>query len=255
MNNPKPGDLAVIFWSLNRRGRVCFQLEEAPTTGTPHVQGTVSFAAKCRPLSVLSLPIRWEKRKGTEQEARDYCTKEESRIGDPWISSAWRTRPLWHLERSRFYPWQESLMDTLSTPPLPTDRKIRWIWEPLGNSGKSAFCKYMVIKHNALVLAGKASDVLHGIAKFREEKGIYPEIVLYDIPRSFNTEFLSYQALESVKNGLFFSGKYEGAMHCFNSPHLVVFGNVPPDLEKLSKDRWIVQQIITTPLPAPMHLY
>ena len=46
--------------------------------------------------------------------------------------------------------------------------------------------------------------------------------------------------MEAIKNGCFFSGKYESGMVRFNSPHILVFANEPPERTKLSQDRWCV---------------
>jgi len=49
--------------------------------------------------------------------------------------------------------------------------------------------------------------------------------------------------LESIKNGLFFSGKYESTQVVMNSPHLIIFANEPPDKSKMSADRWHIVRI------------
>jgi len=55
--------------------------------------------------------------------------------------------------------------------------------------------------------------------------------------------YISYEALEEIKDGLFFSGKYESGMVCINPPHVVVLCNFAPDESKLSKDRWVIKNI------------
>jgi len=62
-----------------------FQLE-AGDRGTPHFQGYIEFTSPKR-LSALQRIIpgaHFEIRKGTSQQARDYCTKEETRTAGPW---------------------------------------------------------------------------------------------------------------------------------------------------------------------------
>ena len=50
-------------------------------------------------------------------------------------------------------------------------------------------------------------------------------------------QFVSYQAIEEVKNGILFNNKYEAKMVVFNNPHVVVFSNFEPDYKALSSDR------------------
>ena len=49
--------------------------------------------------------------------------------------------------------------------------------------------------------------------------------------------------MESFKNGRFFSPKYGSCLKRFKPPHVVVFANYMPDLEKLSMDRWDIMDL------------
>ena len=37
---------------------------------------------------------------------------------------------------------------------------------------------------------------------------------------------------------MLYSGKYEGGICYFDSPHVIIFANSEPMMDKLSKDRW-----------------
>jgi hypothetical protein len=52
-------------------------------------------------------------------------------------------------------------------------------------------------------------------------------LVICDVPRAAGN-FVNYGALEQVKNGLFFSSKYESEMAVFNPPHVICFANSKP---------------------------
>ena len=56
-------------------------------------------------------------------------------------------------------------------------------------------------------------------------------------------DYLSYTGIEEVKNGCFFSQKYESAMVVMPYPTIIVFANEEPCYGKMSQDRWRVQQI------------
>ncbi len=121
----------------------------------------------------------------------------------------------------------------------PDDRSIVWFWEEIGGVGKTALCKHICLTmKGAIYVSGKAIDIKYAVAAM----DVYPKIVLMDIPRSAG-DAVSWDAIESVKNGIFFSGKYEGKMITGNCPHVICFSNAEPDWSKLSVDRWKVYQI------------
>ena len=122
----------------------------------------------------------------------------------------------------------------------PNDRSIVWITECEGGSGKTSFCKHIVLNNSsALYLSGSAKYMKYAIMKSIDEKGIVPKILLLDIPRSLE-DYVSYQGIEEIKNGMFFNTHYEAKMVVYDCPHVVVFANFDPDFSKLSSDRWIL---------------
>lgn len=65
-----------------------WQEEKCPETGRTHLQGYLELDEPKRMTGTKSLfdgvSVHLEPRKGTRDQARDYCSKEESRIGGPW---------------------------------------------------------------------------------------------------------------------------------------------------------------------------
>lgn len=78
--------------------RYCvFQHEKCPDTNRPHVQGYVELSKPYRIGQVKALfnddTMHLEPRRGTQQEARDYCMKAETRIQGPWeFGKPWTAR-------------------------------------------------------------------------------------------------------------------------------------------------------------------
>lgn len=142
--------------------------------------------------------------------------------------------------------WQTKVVDMITE--APDCRKITWIYEREGNRGKSSLTKYLCMKHNALLLSGKAGDMKYGIASYIEKNdGITPEIIIIDVPRSSVEDgkfFISYSAIEEIKNGCFFNTKYESGMVIMNCPHILVFANEAPEAWKMSQDRWDIYSIV-----------
>lgn len=65
-----------------------WQLEMAPTTGQLHYQGYVEFDTTMSLSTLQQLDglegAHWESRRGTAEQASDYCEKEETRVDGPW---------------------------------------------------------------------------------------------------------------------------------------------------------------------------
>ncbi len=207
--------------------------DEVGESGTPHLQGYVEFAKKTRPIQSIGMTqIHWEKAKGNRMQNIKYCTKEN---GLRWIKGLKIPRKLNII--TNLYEWQQEIVANVQK--VPDDRTIHWYWEEEGGIGKTALVKYLVHHHDALVCDGRAVDMKYLIVKYFEKKGYYPDCIIFDITRSRYNR-LSYDGLESIKNGLFASTKYESSMVIMNSPHVLCFANAEPDMERLSIDRWNV---------------
>lgn len=135
------------------------------------------------------------------------------------------------LDDMRFLPWQRSLFDRLNGPIHP--RKIIWIVDDLGNSGKSKFANFLVRNHQAVLFSGGKNDRIQHA--YQGEK-----IALFDLPRAakdLEKDFVPYVAIEAIKNGAVSRMYGERPLLC-DQPHVVCFSNFTPDLAKLSQDRW-----------------
>lgn len=231
--------------------RAVFQLEKGEA-GTMHFQGTLEMGAR-KQLSGMKkiLPTaHWEKRRGTWQQSKDYCEKEDTRVDGPWYVKTEKTRKHeLRIKPEERRPWQKKLWDIVNGE--PDKRKIIWVWEDKGNSGKTSITHDIIVdmmKQNklALCVSGKAADIKAAIAASMAPKkgeGKEPTAVIWDVPRT-RENYMDYAALEEIKNAMFFSGKYEsGMVMCTTTPHVIVMANFPPDKTKLSEDRWDVWDI------------
>ena len=75
---------------------------------------------------------------------------------------------------------------------------------------------------------------------------IYESTVIFDLSRS-QLEKLNYDTLESIKNGMIFSTKYELRLKLYMPPRMIVFMNKRPELHKnLSDDRplWLKMMMV-----------
>lgn len=243
--NNYPSEFRAFEQELRAQSsRYVFQ-QEVGENGTPHLQGFVVFKSRRR-LSTLKRSffdgIHWEPTRDCDRSAA-YCSDPDKRAEGGDCFKFGFPEPLSLISELR--PWQRSLCDRLDE--RANDRTIYWRFERSGGSGKTAFCRWLVGNqlHNAIYVAGKSADVKFAICKHFEADPCHRDglIVLWDIPRSCES-YISYSGIEEVKNGIFFSGKYESGQVIFNHPHVVCFANFEPDRAKLSDDRWNIKEIL-----------
>jgi len=233
LNNYEESDIRLLCEIMEYECEWYIFQEETGESGTPHLQGTINLSKRQR-LSQLKKwhnKIHWEWTKCVKASI-EYCQKYESRSGNIYYKNIIINEPIKVIEP---YGWQLDILDIIKNE--PDDRTIYWFWEPYGNVGKSSLCKYLAVKHDAIVICGKGSDIKNVLIKKKSLK-----LILVDIPRS-NYEYFNYGTLEEIKNGMIFSGKYEGGFKVFNPPHIICFANEEPQREQLSSDRWDVRRI------------
>lgn len=214
---------------------------ERGESGTLHMQCVVQFRNQVEfgVLKAVDPGIHWERCKNLKA-ALAYCTKSDTRVEGPWAVGWQLPEPIWCLERGAFSPWQQQLEGIVTGPIDP--RAIYWLWEPNGGLGKTAFAKYCALRLSALVLGGRAGDIKFGVQQWIKQHGKL-QLAIFHFTRT-NEAFTSYEAIEAVKDGIFYSGKYESGMCVFNSPTIVCFANYRPDQSRLSADRWRIYYVL-----------
>ncbi len=218
--------------------RYVFQ-EETGEKGTPHLQGWLRFKSKKRPMSVFkNKKVHWEKMKGSVQQNITYCSKADTRTGEVFRRGV--AVPFVQII-DKFYYWQEEIKSILKKE--IDDRKLYWYWESKGCAGKTTFQKYIYTHFDGvLIVSGKASDMKHAVVNYIEKFKTEPTIILCNIPRH-SLNYVSYTGIEEVKDMFFHSGKYEGGQVCGKPPHFFIFANEGPELDAVSKDRWVIKRI------------
>lgn len=245
---------------------------------TDHIQGYVELTCPQR-LSALQkwLPgAHFEVRKGTPDQARDYCMEEDTRVAGPWerglyggsqgrrndieqvreaILDGASRRDVYnmHCEIAAKYPryvetmlrfaaedrvkkilefeprfdFQREILEVVSG--TPCDRSIYWVYDAVGNHGKTYFAKYLHDKFGAFYCnGGKSVDLLYSYTG--------QNIVVFDYVRDAE-EFVGYGVIEQLKNGIAMSTKYESITKRYNVPHVIVMANFKPASGKFSADR------------------
>lgn len=208
---------------------------ERGESGTIHMQCVVQFKQQVDfgLLKTVDPGIHYERVRNLKA-ALAYCTKTDTRVEGPWAVGWSIPEPIWCLDRCNLTPWQQQMEEIVTGPIDP--RAIYWCWESTGGVGKTAFTRYCALRHGALVLGGRAGDIKFGVQQWIKQHGGL-RLAVFHFTRT-NEMFTSYEAIEAVKDGIFFSGKYESGMCVFNPPTIICFANYRPDESKLSADRW-----------------
>lgn len=213
---------------------------------TPHIQGGFILESKMRAKTIsdnfFKNGVSLFKLKNWNGCFK-YCQKEGNNIK----TNCKIARPLKKLPcddiNNRFW-WQNQILDILKGE--PDDRIIYWYYGD-GGVGKTTFAKHIHRNHeDVIVLGGKSADMKNGIIEFmKNNDNETPRIIIINLPKSFNTEYLSYTGIEECKDMFFYSGKYEGKMVDGNEPHFIIFGNDPPDESKMTEGRWNIINVMT----------
>ncbi len=217
--------------------------EEMSVSGTPHLQGVVSKRCRFNTLKVKFPKVHWEICKNIIASMQ-YCTKLSTRNGKIYTKNMKINKKKIindYFKNKVPYKWQQNIINMLKTE--PDERKVYWFWDDAGNIGKSALTRHLLIHYNVLAVSGSARDIKCAYAK-RIDDSVNVDMVIIDIPRSSFSN-ISYKCIEEIKNGFFFSSKYESDSYIFNIPHVVVFANSRPDTSMLSMDRWVITNLTT----------
>ncbi|QUS52617.1 replication protein [Mute swan feces associated circular virus 14] len=135
--------------------------------------------------------------------------------------------------------WQQSVHDIVNV--APDDRKVIFVVDENGNSGKSWLARYWFSEYPDMVQMisiGKRDDLAHAIDTTKS-------LFLFDVPRG-GMQFLQYTILEQLKNRVIFSPKYNSCTKILDRvPHVVVFCNEEPDRTKMTRDRYVICNVRT----------
>jgi hypothetical protein len=154
-------------------------------------------------------------------------------------------------DRANWHDWQRDLYSRIfyqtGEVRKPHDRKIMFLYDPVGNNGKSTFFKWLYWRNSQSIghiSVGTASQLRSSVCKV-PHKSIY----LCDIPRSLGSQDQYRIAdlmavVEEIKSGLLLDMMYGSHnLLLMNTPHVIVSSNFLINPDSLSKDRWEILKI------------
>jgi len=128
------------------------------------------------------------------------------------------------------------------------NRKITFIYDPVGKNGKSIFCEWMEFSRIAdeIAMCNSFEDISAYVCS-RRSQGFEPNCYLVDMPRGLKKEKLAqfYAGIECIKDGKCFDKRHSAKKIRFDRPQILIFTNRKPDeIDSLSKDRWQIKQLV-----------
>jgi len=236
-------------WCFKNCTRWAFQIEIGSETGYKHFQARISLRERKRPSHFITianreLPSAHVSPTSTPTCFRGdefYVMKDETRVEGPWtdrntvnmsdLPERWRAIPKWR-------PWQAQVISINSEKPC--DRIINILWDPKGCRGKTVLTGYYQSRklgHRipAMKDAKEIIRAVHGL----EMK----DVCFFDMPRATkgndSTSRAMYSAIEEIKSGFVYEDRYKFEQKLIDRIHIWVFTNNIPDLNLLSRDRWV----------------
>lgn len=248
-NNPTEECMTLWHKELKKTKKYIWQLEEGKENKTLHIQGHLEYANPvCFDTLRKRIPGAHIEKTRNIKQAEEYCQKYETSLGKVYKKGyeeelSLEERLINHEYKDIVWrQWQQNVLNIIEGE--VNKREINWIYEPIGNIGKSFLCKYIGLKYNSIICSGKTNDIFNQVRNWRIENPNELQIppVIVDIPRS-EFSHTNYAAIESLKNGFLYSGKYEGGKIYGLSPHIIVMANSPPNTTQLSADRWNIMDL------------
>lgn len=238
-NNYTQEDITELRLKFNRLCKKYVFQEETGKEGTKHLQGSISLVKKLRLVEIKKINdrIHWEPTKNCKA-ADQYACKEETRSGE-----------IYRFEKKRAFVRTVSKFDELKPLPEviniiekePDNRTINWIWSKEGGMGKTSTAAYIEHNYENICIAnGKGTDIKSSVIQHLSENDL--DVLIMTVPRSAEG-YVSYGVIEEIKDGLIYSGKYEGGFANIEHPHVIVMANFPPETHKLSEDRWNIIEL------------
>lgn len=231
--------------------RWCFQIEKGKKTGFMHYQVRLSLKVKQRFSSLLkNLPFvgRWSRTSNPTYYAGNefYVQKEETRIEGPFTDREYQQHKLTKQLKIFMKEMKETPRvlheDIIKECQIYDPRKINFIYDTMGDSGKSILAEYLEYINVAEEIPPyrMMDDIFQWVAT-RPIKKAY----LVDMPRAMKKKNLAdfYSGIEIVKNGVAFDKRYKGTKIRFDRPRIFIFANEKPNFKFLTKDKWVIWEV------------
>jgi len=204
--------------------------KEDPANKDLKVEGITSKVSRCH----------------TMKEAFErYVAEPSDALGVSKIYNVMRTDPSKFsvtIPEKKFKPWQKKFLKMIEKK---SSRTVNWIYDPVGNSGKTVWSHHMEDNYDEgwaiFNSVGRISDFIMNVRDWLNN-GWNGTGMIFDFARDMDRNVV-YTALEIAVDGRGTATKYEGGRIKFGKPIIFVFSNFVPNTERMSKDRWNVMKM------------
>lgn len=225
-----------------------FQMEKGEETGFEHWQVRISLGVKRRKDEFIALGksagiTKWRV-SPTSTENRlpakcFYILKPETRIDGPWTSDDKETYVPRQIRGITLFEWQQYITDDADKF---DQRHINIVVETVGNKGKTILAQHCRVHGigRSIPPVDNYKDMMRMVMDLPTSK-----LYIIDMPRAIDQRKMRefYAGIEELKGGHAWDDRYSFREKEFDCPNIWVFTNVPPTLEYLSADRWVVWNI------------
>lgn len=224
-----------------------FQEEICPSTGKEHLQGKFSLKKKDRISHMVNYNgcnLHFSLTSTNNKDGFSYVQKEETfkmggvRMTDEIYEKEFRPKQFKNIS---LYQYQSDILESWKTF---DDRKLNFIYDPLGKKGKSTISSIIEFDHHAGVdmpPINDAKDLVQTACNICKSRNLRHDIIfMIDLPRSLNKERLYgvYAALEQMKKGHLYDTRFKYTTWWIDAPTIWVMSNELPNQDAMSKDRW-----------------
>lgn len=224
-----------------------YQLEVGEKDKKYHIQGYFELLKKQRLTAlkeIIDATAHFEPAKGSKEQNNAYTSKENTKVApviiyDKSKEPKYTAEELGLIPSDDLYEWQKQVLALANTK---ADRRtIHWFFETEGNVGKSETVRQLIHYHKFGLIDGKKKDIMCSIIGEDGTKDIMKGYV-FNFSRDKEGK-VSYDSMETIKDGLIFSSKYKSSGGIIPPVHIFVFANWKPDVTKMSLDRWKIYLI------------
>lgn len=253
-----PREEALLSF-LNREADECiFQYEKGAEKKKEHIQGVFTltgprksktkvlalFQATFKNIGGLTLSPVYDR-----VAIESYVTKSEGRTKGPFYGGKKEMYDT-QMSESKLRIWQQQLFEIISGPEqeMLRDRKVIWVQDSVGNTGKSWFQKWLRIGQKKLVVRSlpisSVDRLISAVNIINKTHKVDAYTIDFTRTQGEDQSYKDlFSTIEQIKNGYVVDvmyGKYNEVI--FKPPLVIIFtNNKYEEFEHyLSKDRWKV---------------
>jgi len=258
------GNKLLQKWMKEVATKWVFQLERGSKKGYHHFQGALRLHNRTTPSILrkrffLAFEVEKEVQKlidikplsneGSKGGAFNYCMKADTRVRGPWRDESAPNEmgfEGWFMPSlEEMWPWQKDVYKVANDAALSGqvhNRHVNVIYDQEGGHGKSTLMRKL-LKDGLAAFVPVTDNWTIAMQAMMEQKG--KRTIAIDLPRAMDKkqEENVWKAIEKLKDGILWDWRYKFKMVSIPPCEIIVFTNSPPDLTKLSRDRWVLWYI------------